>query len=199
VHQAESRDSGEFSVTEEQLVQKCRNGDREAQREIYAQTSDRIYRLLLRMTGRPEDAFDLTQDTYLKVFGAIDRFQGSSELTTWIYQIAVNEARQFLRRRRLHQTKLKLLTGLSEASATQCPDVDAAADVQDALTRLPESERALIVLRHFDHLSYEQMAQVLDKPPGTVASALNRARRMLRELLEEDSTAAVKNPLPESI
>jgi RNA polymerase sigma-70 factor, ECF subfamily len=186
-------------MTEEQLVQKCRDGDREAQREIYAQTSDRIYRLLLRVTGRPEDAFDLTQDTYLKVFGAIDRFQGGSELTTWIYQIAVNEARQFLRRQRLHQTKLTLWSSLREASAARCPEIDAAADVQDALARLPEVERALIVLRHFDHLSYDEMAQVLGKPPGTVASGLNRARRMLRELLEQDSPAAVKNTLPESI
>lgn len=189
----------ESRVTEQQLVQKCREGDRDAQREIYARTSDRIYRLLLRMTGRPEDASDLTQDTYLKVFGAIDRFQGTSSLTPWIYQIAVNEARQFLRRQRLYQTKLRLLGRLGETCGPATSDAHAAADIHEALLGLPEAERALIILRHFDQLSYDQIAQILDKPPGTIASSLNRARRRLRELLEQDSPGPVKNPSPESI
>lgn len=187
------------SVTEEHLVAKVRAGDREAQRELYALTSDRIYRLLLRMTGRPEDAFDLAQDTYVKVFSSIHRFKGDSGLATWIYRIAVNEARQHLRRRRIADSKLRVVGELREHAPPAEPDPHVSADVREALDRLPLAERTLIVLRHFDELSYEEMAQVLEKPPGTIASALNRARRMLRDLLEIDSSAAVKNPAPESI
>lgn len=182
------------------MVQRCREGDREAQRELYALTADRVYRLLLRLTGRPEDAFDLAQDTYLKVFGSIGQFQGQSGVATWIYRIAVNEARQLQRRRRLAGDKLREIHDLREAEAAGPGTAsDEVSQVRDALTRLPVVERALLVLRHFDGLSYAEMAEILDKPPGTIASALNRARRMLRDLLVEESSGPVKNPLPESI
>jgi len=185
-------------VSEEELVQKCREGDRGAQRELYARTSDRIYRLLLRMTGRAEDAFDLTQDTYLKVFAAIQRFEGHCGVETWIYRIAVNEARQFLRRQRLQQHKLRFLRTLRDPEPAPA-DEGLAVQVRDALGRLPLEERTLLILRHFDELSYNEMAEVLEKPPGTIASSLNRARRMLRNLLEEDLPAGAKIPCPEGI
>ncbi len=186
-------------MTEEQLVARCREGDREAQGDLYALTSDRIYRLLLRMTGRPDDAFDLAQDTYLKVFASIDQFKGDSGLTTWIYRIALNEARQHLRRRRIADAKLKIVKEMREYATAVEPDPTALVDMREALNRLPVAERTMIVLRHFDQLSYDEMAQLLEKAPGTIASALNRARRMLRDLLQEDSPAVVKNPAPESI
>lgn len=187
-------------VTEAVLVERCREGDREAQRELYALTADRVYRLLLRLTGRPEDAFDLAQDTYLKVFGSIGQFQGQSGVATWIYRIAVNEARQLQRCRRLAGDKLREIRHLREAEAAGADTAsDEVSQVRDALARLPVVERALLVLRHFDGLSYAEMAEILDKPPGTIASALNRARRMLRDVLAEESPGPVKNPLPESI
>ena len=79
-------------LTESELVDGCRKGEREAQRELYARTCERIYALLLRMTRHPEDAFDLAQDTYLRAFARIGQFDGRSSLATWLYSIAVTQA-----------------------------------------------------------------------------------------------------------
>ena len=169
------------------MVQKCREGDRDAQRAIYAQTSDRVYRLLLRMTGNPDDAFDVAQETYLKVFANIHRFEGSSGLTTWIYAIALNEARQFLRRNKRRTNSLRLTSAMPDHADETQENTVAAIDIREALAQLPDLEHSLIVLRHFDHLSYAEMARILGKPEGTIASSLNRARRQLRNLLEGNS------------
>lgn len=167
-------------LTEEELVEGCRRGDPEARRELYVRTADAIYRLLLRMTQEPETAADLTQDTYIRVFQNIDRFEGAASLSTWIYRIAVNEARQHFRRRKRQDEILReelprpeeVSQGRQETAALQM-------DVRAALERLPDEERTLIVLRYFEGLDYARIAQVLGKPAGTVASGLNRARRML--------------------
>ncbi|MBI4581180.1 MAG: sigma-70 family RNA polymerase sigma factor [Planctomycetes bacterium] len=172
-------------MNDQELIRRCRERDRSAQRELYARTSDAIYRLLLRMTGDADDAFDVAQDVYVKVFAGIDRFQGDSDVTTWIYRIAINEARQLLRRRRRYGDKLREIQSAAVRETPADAATAAAVDVREALARLPEYERGLIVLRHFNELSYEEMARVLDKPAGTIASALNRARRMLRDVLDD--------------
>lgn len=186
-------------MTEEQLVQKCVEGSRDAQRELYARTADRIYKLMLRMTGRPEDASDLTQEVYIKVFGRIDQFKGGSRVATWITGVAINEARQFLRRQRIHDLKLSVLKGLRQSTVESGPDLETADTIQHALSRMPVFERALIVLRHMNELSYAEISELLDKPPGTIASSLNRARHMLREILENKSTICAKIPAVDGI
>lgn len=174
-------------MTEAEIVERCRRLDREAQHELYARTSDRIYRLLLRMTGSAEDAADLTQDTYLRVFDRIDQFKGSSSIATWIYRVAVNEAQQHFRRRGRHEQVLREQVPPAE-SATDPEQARAAnrMDVHRALQRLPDEDRILLSLRYFEGMDYAQMAEVLEKPAGTIASGLNRARRALQEALGRD-------------
>ncbi len=173
-------------MTESQIIQGCRQGDRTAQHELYARTSDRIYRLLLRMTRNPEDAFDLTQDTYLRVFRNIDRFDATASITTWVYRIAVNEALQFLRRRKRGDRAIRQ-HGQAAQGASESRAADVRLDVEQAVAELPELERALVILRYFEGLSYAEMAAALARPPGTIASGLNRARSLLREYLEPES------------
>ncbi len=175
---------GHKTMTESQLVERCREGDREAQRELYALTSDRVHRLLIRMTGNPDDALDLTQDTYIRVFERIHQFDGHSRIATWVYRVAVNEALQFLRRQG-RQRLPQFRDSESPTDAAQAPVVatDVRLDVGLALTQLPEWERTLVILRHFEGLNYAEMARVLEKPEGTIASGLNRARKMLRDML----------------
>jgi RNA polymerase sigma-70 factor (ECF subfamily) len=169
-------------VNEHELVERCRQGDREAQRELYARTSDRVYGLLLRMTGNADDAADLAQDTYLRAFRGIGQFRETASVATWVYQIALNEARQFLRRRKRREEAPGEMDEVAEASGRTGHD-PIRLDIEEALARLPEGERTLIVLRHLEGLSYQEMARVLAKPAGTIASGLNRARQMLREQL----------------
>ena len=180
------RHDGWDAVTEAEIVQHCRQGDRQGQRELYALTSDRIHGLLLRMTGDPDDAFDLAQETYLRAFDRIGQFDGGSSVATWLYRIAVNEALQFLRRRKRGEKALQVRKERA-IRATTTDKTDAKLDVADAVADLPETERALVVLRYYQGLSYAEMARVLDKPPGTIASGLNRARALLQERLSGES------------
>ncbi len=182
-------------MTERKLVERCVSGDREAQRELYAQTSERVYNLLLRMTGNAEDAFDLAQDTYLKAFAQIGQFDGRARLATWLYRIAVNEALQFLRRTRREQARragLAIRPG-SQGGADQVAD---RLDVADALDALPPGDRAVLLLRYQHGLDYRALAETLDCSEGTVASRLNRARARIRRILQQ-GYATREEPAPE--
>ena len=170
-------------MKEEELIQRCREGDREAQRALFEQTSGPVYRLLLRLSGNPDDAFDLTQETYVKAFGAIVEFDGRSSLKTWLTRIGVNEALQLHRRSRSFKRKLEhLAQGLTEecepTSGTACR-----IDVNDALNELESSDRAILVLRYHEGLDYEAISQATGVPAGTVGSRLNRTRQRLRAML----------------
>lgn len=168
-------------MTDSELAARCRQGDRQAQRRLYEQCADRLYRLLFRMTGNTDDAFDLAQESFVRAFERIGTFDGSASLATWVYRIAVNEGLQFLRRRRVAGRAAPRIATNEEAPAG--PSLEDRLDVADALDQLPELERTLIVLRYFEERSYADMAETLGKPPGTIASGLNRARQMLLEIL----------------
>ena len=173
-------------MTEDQVIAGCRRREREAQRELYARTSERIYRLLLRLTQDPQTAADLMQETYIRAFEHIDGFHGASSLGTWVYRIAINEAGQYFRRRGRYERALR--EDFPRPAETDPGGQEAAAirlDVREALALLPEEERTLIILKYFEGLDYARMAELLDKPPGTIASGLNRARGMLQDLLED--------------
>jgi RNA polymerase sigma-70 factor (ECF subfamily) len=176
-------------MTESQLVERCRQGDRNAQRELYARTCDRIYRLLLRMTRNPDDASDLAQSVYVRVFQNIHQFKQSSGLTTWVYRIAMNQALQWLRSEK--RRGLRHLKAQSEHPAGSEPNAaDARLDVEIALARLTDEERALVTLRYFDELNYAEISEILGRPSGTIGSELNRIRHKLRNLLLAESSAA---------
>lgn len=169
-------------MTETRLVQRCREGDREAQRALYDQTVGNVYRLLLKMTASPDDAMDLAQETYFKAFTKIGQFDGRSSIATWLYRVAVNEALQFLRR--AGQARAKLPEMVPENSTTS--DIERSTiklDMDDALLALEPHDRAVLLLRYQEGLDYQAISQVVGCSTGTVASRLNRARGRLREIL----------------
>ncbi|MCG3132533.1 MAG: ECF RNA polymerase sigma factor SigW [Phycisphaerae bacterium] len=174
-------------MDEAAVVEGCRRGDRAAQRAFYEQHADRIYALTLRMTGRAEDAFDLTQDTFLRAFQQFANFDARAAAGTWLYRIAVNETLQFFRRRdreRAHlETSRSEATGRTDDEAA-APAAPAETDVSAALADLSLEHRAVLILKYQTGLDYAEIAEVLDCAPGTVASRLNRARSELRRLLE---------------
>ncbi len=183
---------------EHDLVTRCQKGDREAWRELYERTVERIYRLLRRMAGNDHDAFDLAQETYVRAFARVGQFDGRSSVSTWLYRIAVNEALQFLRREKRTQ---KHLQALPERPLPECHGDPSRAkiDVQDALESLAATDRAMLLLRYQEGLDYRSMAEVLDCAEGTIASRLNRARKRLRDLLACDyerceETGGAKHP-----
>lgn len=171
-------------MTEQELVERCREGERQAQREVYDSTSQRIYRLLLRMTGNADDAFDLAQETYLKAFSQIGRFDGRSALATWLYRIAVNEALQF-RRRAARERSGREAREIEPVLESGTERTAISLDVADALSTLPADDRAILLLRYQEGLDYRTIEEVLDCASGTVASRLNRARQRLRDILQK--------------
>lgn len=169
---------------EQQLVVGCRQGDRDAQRRLYDLTSEKIHRLMLRMTRSPDDAFDLTQEAYMRAFSQIDQFDGRSSLGTWLYRIAVNQALQFLRRAKLGQQKMQVVRE-RHVPETGLDARDTRIDVRAALGTLDADERAILLLRYHEGLSYQEIADVLGCAEGTVASRLSRGRQKLKDRLSE--------------
>lgn len=183
------------NLSDEELADGCRHGDRDCQGELYARTSERIYRLLLRITHDAEHAFDLSQDAYVRVFTRIHEFDGHSSLTTWLYRIAVNEALQFMRRAATVRASLERVP---DRAPREFKDEQTAAriDVAEALATLTVADRAILLLRYQEGLDYKTIAEVTDCPAGTVASRLNRARERIRSLLKGGYGGREENKRP---
>lgn len=179
-------------MDQERLIAGCKRGDPDAQRTLYERFGQRIYRLMFRMAGNPHDAFDLTQDAFVRAYGAVQSFDGRSRLDTWLHRIAVNEALQLLRRRRTERRHLPAIAELEpRTSRPEGPDL--ADEIPAALERLPAEARAILVLKYYEKLSYDEIAQVLGCPAGTVGSRLSRARAQLRQILEPESAPATED------
>lgn len=158
-------------------------GDRSALRTIYEVTSDRVFRLMVRMVGQ-QDADDLTQQTFVRAFTKLGQFSSESKFETWLYRLATNEALQHLRREKHRRTKELVVEPAIQATDHVEQD-ERVAMVRQALAQLDLELRAIFTLKEESGLSYQEIALTLDIPEGTVGSRLNRARRELRRFVEE--------------
>jgi RNA polymerase sigma-70 factor (ECF subfamily) len=188
---------GDVGGREAVLVQRCAAGDEGAFAELLAEHQRMVIQLAVNLLGDRDEALDLSQEVFLKVFRTIHRFRGHSSLRTWIYRIAVNQARnrhRFWRRR--HKAEQVSLDAHIAAHGefvgviTSRPDQvfaqkELASRLQRALDALPFDQRTAIVLREIDGLSYEEIAYSLGVALGTVKSRLTRARLSLRAELRE--------------
>ena len=184
---------------DQQLIEACRSGRTEAFGGLIHRYQDRLYPTALRLTGRPEDALDLLQDAFLRAFQKLDRFHGDSSFYTWIYRIMVNLALSERRKRRKPgRSELSIVPDLADTSDSSDPTEamnrsERDSQVQMALNSLAPDHRAVVVMKEFDGLRYEEIASMLDVPVGTVRSRLHRARCELRDRLRglnfDDQTA----------
>ena len=184
------------------LVERCRRGDSTAMERLILRYQNRIYNVILKMCANTDDAAELTQETFVKVIENIDKFEGRSGFYTWAFRIAVNLTLNYCQRSvRLGYRSLdadddernrSAIGGLKEfLSDDSSPDPAAVAQNKElcgiaakALMKLDEAQRAVVVLRDIEGMSYAQMAKVLSIEVGTVKSRLSRARSSLREILE---------------
>ena len=165
------------------VVRRCLQGDRGAQRELYEACHPIVYRLMLRMVGRQE-ADDLTQQAFLQTFRRLEQFGGRSRFETWLYRLAMNEALQHLRRK----SRSKQQHLVEEPADHRPGDGEAMVNkelLERALQRLDPELRSVFLLREVEKLGYRDLAEVMDVPEGTIASRLNRARRLLQGHLVE--------------
>ena len=183
-------DSGEAA-----LIQRCVAGDETACADLVAAHQRTVFNLAFHLLGDREEALDVSQEVFLRVFRTLSRFRGQSALRTWIYRIVVNQARNrqrwWRRRRRADLVSLDdhlKRCGDVEATSEVLPDRllasrEAATRIWAAMERLPFDQRTALVLREVDGLRYEEIAFSLDVAVGTVKSRLTRARQALREEL----------------
>lgn len=171
-----------------ELAIACQSGDRLAFQRLVKQYQEKIRGLVYSILSDPDTLDDVVQDIFIKVYSSIRHFEHRSNLGTWIYRIAVNHCRDEIRKRRIRRFFSLEKMELDPINPELKTDAAVIAGertklVQWGLSRLPDKHRTIIILRDFDDLSYEEIAQVLNLELGTVKSRLNRARLALKEIL----------------
>ena len=180
----------EVDTREAALINRCVAGDEAACADLVAAHQRTVFNLAFHLLGDRDEALDVSQEVFLRVFRTLSRFRGQSALRTWIYRIVVNQVRNrqrwWRRRRRADLVSLDdHLKRCGEIEATQeiLPDRLLASKETAAMEQLPFDQRTALVLREIDGLRYEEIAFTLDVAVGTVKSRLTRARQALREEL----------------
>lgn len=185
-----------MSVDDRQLIEACLQGRTEAFGELVRRYQDRLYNTVYRLVDQSEDAQDVLQEAFFNAFQSLDSFKGDSQFFTWLYRIAVNSAISLRRKQRV---ALRLDRQNSEGNVGAEPadvsnwsqpglaleQADEERRMQEVLSRLSPDHRAVLVMKEIDGLKYEDIAEVLQVPIGTVRSRLFRARMELREILEQ--------------
>lgn len=191
-----------INIDDALLVKQCWQGDSAAMGRLILKYQNRIYNVILKICADPDDAAELTQETFVKVIENIDKFQGRSSFYTWAFRIAVNLTLNYCQRNaRLGFSSLDTEQEKYYSQATRVlkeflsddssPDPAAVAQNRElceiavqSLMKLDDAQRSVVVLRDIEGMSYAQIASVLDIELGTVRSRLSRARTKLRQILE---------------
>lgn len=188
----------DVATGEAALIQRCAAGEEGACAELVSGHERMVYTLALHLLGDRDEALDLSQEVFLRVFRTLHGFRAQSSLKTWIYRIVINQARNRQRfwRRRRRSDQVSLDQHVAEhGELTQPGDgtsphralarKELATRLWRALNELPFDQRSVVVLREIDGLSYDEIAFSLGVAVGTVKSRLTRARQALRHQLRE--------------
>ena len=195
--------SARINIDDAKLLEQCRKGDSEAMQRLILRYQNRIYNVILKICANPDDAAELTQETFVKVIENLERFEGRSGFYTWAFRIAVNLTLTYCKRSMklgLRSLDCEIDAGNGQAKQ-QLKDIIADTSVPDpakvaqneelckivirTMMKLDDDHRAVIVLRDIEGMNYAQMADVLEIELGTVKSRLCRARNNLRDILAE--------------
>jgi len=181
---------------EKRLIERCVRGDNEAFNELIRRFEKQVYNLAYRLTGNHDDAEDVASEAFVRAYNAIRRFRGASALSTWLYRIVTNVYLDERKRRAARpQSSLEEYLDVPDGQVKRqiedsSPGPEEMAEqaerhsiLQTAIDSLPDFQKTMIVLYHVQELPYEEIAQILNMPVGTVKSRLNRARRALRDKL----------------
>jgi RNA polymerase sigma-70 factor, ECF subfamily len=182
---------------EKRIIERCKEGDLAAFNELVLRYEKQVYNLAFRLTGSYDDANDVASDTFVRIFNSIGKFRGDSAFSTWLYRIATNVYLDTRKRRSAHPNlSLEEYLEMEEGSMdrqiedrgpgpqNKVEERERHERLMIAINKLPDFQRVIIALYHIQELPYEEIAEILNMPLGTVKSRLNRARRALREILE---------------
>jgi RNA polymerase sigma-70 factor (ECF subfamily) len=172
------------ALDDEMLIRQCLEGQRQAFGDLIARHQKAVFNVALRMVKDFQDAQDLTQAVFIKAYEKLDAFDAKHKFFSWIYRIAVNESLNFVKRsRRFEALDESADYAAAEPAAVEAEENEMSRNVQNALMDLGIDYRAVIVLKHFEDLSYHEIGYILDLPEKTVKSRLFTARQMLKEVM----------------
>lgn len=188
----QSRNNAEL---DKELVLRVQQGDKSAYDILVLKYQHKIVQLVNRFVKDPSEAQDVAQEAFLKAYRALENFRGDSAFYTWLYRIAINTAKNYLvsRSRRFSDYEIDVKDAEQIENAPQLKGMDTPDNllmneqivevIQSAIEKLPEEMRTAIMLREFEGMSYEEIAQAMDCPVGTVRSRIFRAREAIDEKL----------------
>jgi len=197
-------------MSDEEILRMYRAGARErAFGELVGSYSERLYWHVRALVGSHEDADDLMQDIFVKVWGALEGFRGESQLYTWLFRIATNESLNFLKKRNLRQALGLEARGdgggseMQDGDAAQAPSAAERVADQDpyfdgdevqrllsvAVSKLPPKQRAVFSLRYFEEMPYEQMARVLETSVGALKASYHFAYEKVKDFVMQNFTS----------
>jgi RNA polymerase sigma-70 factor (ECF subfamily) len=156
------------------IIEKAKNGDRDSQEIIYMEFKDKIYTLSLYYTRNPSNAFDVTQDIFLKVFRVLNKFDGGN-FRAWIYRVSVNHILNYVSRKKifvdLKQNHIK----------TEDRSIEEKIAIERTLKKMPKELSILLILREKEGFDYRELSNVFGVPIGTIKSRLYKARKVFRK------------------
>ena len=168
------------------LLNDCKRGDRKALDSLVRRYERPVYNAGYRMLGNPDEAADVTQTVFLKVFENIDQFNPNYKFCSWIYRITINESLTRLKRRNKTEPLAEDLESPLRSSEAIMESERISKEIQAVLLTIQEDHRAVIVLRHFSELSYREIGEILEISEKTVKSRLFSARKQLKERLQQN-------------
>ena len=183
-------------MTEQELIQLCKDGDREAFNQLISKYQKQVFNIAYGMLSDYEDASDAAQEVFVKVYRSIASFKGQSSFSTWIYRICANVCNDSLRKRKRHGLTVSIEGEDEDGKISEIPSDNPTPEesvmmnekqkiVREAINSLSNEYKEIIVYSDINQLSYEEISGILKCPSGTVKSRLNRARNALRKILSE--------------
>jgi RNA polymerase sigma-70 factor (ECF subfamily) len=174
-----------MKADDQAIVRECRKGNRKAFARLVDRYQKPIFNAARRLVNDDDDAQDITQNVFLKVFDNLERYDPRHKFYSWLFRIAVNESLDLLQRRGRQQAIDEEPASPDRNPEDSTRSAELSGMIQDALMDMKTDHRTVIVLRHFQQFSYRDMAELLDIPEKTVKSRLFTARRILRDRLVE--------------
>lgn len=183
-------------LTDSELIEVIHTQNREAYKELFARYQKKLFTYIFHLVGNRDETEDILQNVFQKTFKNIEHFDTSRKFSSWIYRIAHNEAVNFLKRRSKRYTvswddistsKDKLDTATNdELPEDKFTRQEVTKEIDDALAKLPKKYQQVLKLRYFQEYSYDVISGILNKPVNTVGTLINRAKKKLLEVVEQD-------------
>lgn len=184
-------------MIEQLLIERLKQGEESAFRDIVESRQGMVYNTVLGLVQNAEDAEDVTQEVFIKVFESIRQFKGESAFSTWLYRIAVTTSLEFLRKKK-RKKRFAFVTGLFGDNnqpaydpadfvhpGVQLDNRENARVLFQTIKKLPENQRVAFSLHKVDGLSYQEVAQVMETTVAAVESLIHRARQNLKKMLKD--------------